>query len=392
MSACSDCLARGLLLAELAANIGLLVDRGAGRRARDLLALDDESLAAAVSPGREAAARALERARSGRQVAELRRRLVAVGCSAVCRHGEEWPAAFARLGDSAPRALFCRGDLGLLSDAGEDDSVTIIGARRASAYGREVAQRLAGELAASGIVVVSGLAFGIDTAAHEGALGAGGRTLAVLGTGPERAYPRSRAATYERIHAGGDGLVVSELPPRSPTFRWMFPARNRLMAALSGLTVVVEAAQRSGSLITAEMAIEIGRQVGAVPGPVNSWRSEGTNRLLADGACLIGGAADALDCLLGPGAVRPERAGPPLDGRAIRVLDAVEGGAMTPDSVAAACRINAAEVASALALLELSDYVRSDSAGRFRRTTLAAPAAAGRCGGGRGADRVASRP
>jgi DNA processing protein len=369
-------MSRGLLLRELAANIGLMVDHNSGRRARDLLALDDERLAAAACPDGPAASAALGRARSRQRIGELRRRLAAEGCTAICRHDPGWPAEFSRLGEAAPRALFCRGDVGLLGSSAEDSRVTVIGARRASAYGREVAQRLAGELAASGIVVVSGLAFGIDTAAHEGALGAGGRTLAVLGTGPERAYPRSRGATYERIHGDGRGLVVSELPPRSPTFRWMFPARNRLMAALSGLTVVVEAAERSGSLITAEMAIEIGRQVGAVPGPVNSWRSQGTNRLLADGACLIGGAADVLDCLLGPGAALPDRVGPPLDLRAARVLDAVESGAMTPDSVAAACRLGAAEVAAALALLELSDYVRSDSAGRFRRTSLAAPAVA----------------
>lgn len=377
MSACSSCLGRGLLLAELAANIGLLVDRGAGSRARDLLALDDETLAAAVTPGAEAAASALRRARALRRVAELRRQLSLAGCTAICRHEPGWPAPFALLGDSAPRALFCRGDVGLLGRAVDEAAVTVIGARRASAYGREVATRLASELAASGIAVISGLAFGIDTAAHEGALAAGGQTVAVLGTGPDRAYPRSRTAVYDRIHGEGGGLVISELPPRSPTFRWMFPARNRLMAALAGLTVVVEAAQRSGSLITAEMAIELGRQVGAVPGPVNSWRSQGTNRLLADGACLVSGAGDALDCLLGPGASRPEQVGPPLDGRAVRVLDAVEGGAMTPDSVSAACRISAAEVASALALLELSDYVRSDPAGRFRRTTLAVPATVG---------------
>ena len=132
----------------------------------------------------------------------------------------------------------------------------------------------------------------------------------MLGPGAERAYPRSRRGLYGRIRS--QGAVISELPPGTPTFRWMFPARNRLMAALAGVTVVVEAAERSGSLITAEMAIECGRTVGAVPGPVTSWRSGGTNQLLADGAAVIRDARDVLDLLLGPGAVPVPVCGPPL--------------------------------------------------------------------------------
>jgi DNA processing protein len=141
-------------------------------------------------------------------------------------------------------------------------------------------------------------------------------------------------------------VVISELPPGSPTFRWMFPARNRIMAAMAALTVVVEAAERSGSLITAEMAIEGGRQVGAVPGPVNSWRSGGANRLLADGAAVIRDARDVLDLLLGPSA---------------------------PGAVANVVGLPFPRVQAALGRLERDGYVRSDAAGRYARTTQRAP-------------------
>jgi len=249
--------------------------------------------------------------------------------------------------------------------------VTIVGSRRAGAYGREVAAQMARLLAASGIDVISGMALGVDSAAHEGAVAGGGRTVAILGAGAERPYPRSRRHLYERIRAGG--LVLSELPPGSPTFRWMFPARNRLMAALAEVTVVVEAAERSGSLITAQMALESGRQVGAVPGPVNSWRSSGCNKLLAEGAAVIRGAEDALELLLGPGATLAAEDGCELDARERRVLEAVEGGAATAGAVTAETGLDFGPVQAALGGLERAGYVRSNAAGRYSRTALASP-------------------
>jgi DNA processing protein len=249
--------------------------------------------------------------------------------------------------------------------------VTIVGARRAGAYGREVAFELGRTLAAAGIVVVSGMAMGIDSAAHEGALAGGGPTLAVLGPGADRAYPRSAHGLYGRVR--GNGAVVSELPAGTPTFRWMFPARNRLMAALAGVTVVVEAAERSGSLITAEMAVEAGRTVGAVPGPVNSWRSSGTNRLLADGAAVIRDARDVLDQLLGPGASIAPASGPPLTDEGAQALAAIESGAATADAVAAAAGTGFSATLVALARLERDGYVHGGRSGRWSRTALAAP-------------------
>lgn len=367
MSACGDCSARGLLLGRLAAHIDRSVDGRTGERARDLLALPDEELLDAVHP-KQGAARLLGEVRARARSGELEAELARTGCWSSCACSGELPGSLADLGDSRPRALFGAGDPGLLRNLDPAAAVTVVGSRRAGSYGREVARGLGRLLAGSGLAVVSGLALGVDSEAHEGALAAAGTTVAVLGTGPERSYPRSRRNLYERIRR--TGLVVSELPPATPTFRWMFPARNRVMAALAGITVVVEAAERSGSLITAEMAIECGRQVGAVPGPVTSWRSSGTNRLLADGAAVIRSAQDVLDLLLGPGAVEVTRRGRPLAGDEGRILDAVEGGATSADAVAAACGLPYPRALAALGALERDGYLAADATGRLLRSGL----------------------
>ncbi len=370
MSACRVCASRALLLGSLAAHIDRAVDHRAGSRAREVLALPDEELAKSVAPA--GGAERLRRARSPEAHSELARSLAATGCWSTCAHDGDLPGSLAEaLGSAAPRALFGAGSRAMLADVVPERSVTVVGARRAGAYGREVAHELSRLLAGSGVTLISGLALGIDSAAHEGALAGSGRTVAILGTGADRAYPRSRRNLYERIRAGG--VVASELPPGSPTFRWMFPARNRLMAALAGITVVVEAAERSGSLITAEMAAEIGRQVGAVPGPVTSWRSSGTNRLLADGAAVVRGAQDVLDLLLGPGARNVRECGAPIDERARAVLAAVEAGAGTPDSASAGAGLRYADALTALGWLEREGYVSSDATGRFTRTSLCMP-------------------
>ncbi|HEY5053352.1 MAG TPA: DNA-processing protein DprA, partial [Solirubrobacterales bacterium] len=152
---------------------------------------------------------------------------------------------------------------------------------------------------------------GVDVCAHRGAL-EGGRTIAVLGCGPDTAYPAAHRSLWRRITERG--LVLSELAPGASPWRWTFPARNRIMAALTEMTVVVEAAERSGSMITAEFATSRGREVGAVPGPVNSRSSAGTNKLLAEGAYVIRGAQDVFDVLCGMGASSDLRAADPPSG------------------------------------------------------------------------------
>jgi DNA protecting protein DprA len=175
----------------------------------------------------------------------------------------------------------------------------VVGARRASSYGREIARQLGRELGAAGITVISGMAFGIDACAHRGALEAG-RTVAVLACGPDVAYPAAHRSLWRRIQE--NGLVLSELPPGTGAWRWSFPARNRIIAALAGMTVLVEAAERSRSLLTAEIAVKLGRRIGAVPGPVSSAASAGPNQLLAAGASVVRGGEEALELL---GASRP---------------------------------------------------------------------------------------
>lgn len=369
MSACRECATRGLLLAALAGHIDTAVNGRVGGRARDLMALDDEELARAVSPKDWGAA--LRGVRSSDRHAELAGALERSGCWSTCRHDPGYPQELGALGSSQPHALFGAGGRPLLSRLSAKGCVTVVGSRRAGSYGREVARQLARMLAGSGVVVVSGLALGVDSEAHEGALAAGGDTVAVLGTGPERSYPRSRRRLYESIRASG--LVLSELPPGTPTFRWMFPARNRLMAALAGITVVVEAAERSGSLITAEMAIDAGRQVGAVPGPVTSWRSSGTNKLLADGAAVVRDAQDVLDALLGPGATVITEQGPPVLASHRRVLDAVESGAATVDAVVGRAGVDFGAALAALGKLERDGYLEGDATARLHRTTLRVP-------------------
>jgi DNA processing protein len=223
------------------------------------------------------------------------------------------------------------------------------------------------------MAVVSGMAIGIDSCAHSGALHADGLTVAVLGTGVDVPYPsRSRGLYAEIVERG---LVLSELPPGTTARRWMFPARNRIMAALGGMTVVVEARERSGSLITAEMSDHLGREVGAVPGRVGTSPAAGTNALIHDGAALIRDGQDVLDALLGPGGGSRLRTptGPALDDVLARVLELVEGGAGSPDALARDSGLAAGPLASVLVKLELDGYLRSDSAGRYERTALGAP-------------------
>ncbi len=219
--------------------------------------------------------------------AEQRRR----GCGArvVTRVDREWPTQLDALGDQAPLALWITGaaDLRLLALR----SVSVVGARACSSYGEEVARSWAAELAGHGWSVLSGAAFGIDAAAHRGALAAGGTTIAIVAGGVDVAYPRAHEALLARI--ADEGLVVSETPPGESVRRQRFLTRNRVIAALGRATVVIEAAERSGTRATARAAWEMNRPVLAVPGPVTSVTSAGCHRMVRDGeALLVGSAAE----------------------------------------------------------------------------------------------------
>jgi DNA processing protein len=289
----------------------------------------------------------------------------------IARDDPGYPEALLDLDGRAPAAIHGRGEREVLTGWNSRAAVTVVGSRRASPYGVLVAEELGGSLAAAGLTVVSGMARGIDAAAHRGALAEGGPTVAVLGGGPDVVYPPGERRLYERIVE--QGAVISEWPSGTPIGPGCFPERNRIMAALAAVTVVVEGTSKSGSLITARDAMKLNRDVGAVPGPVNSWLSGGANDLIFDGARMIRDAQDVLDLLLGVGVHTLRRDGPALEPELRRVLDAVEGGGVTCDDIAVACDEAPETVAVAVARLELLGYVQADAAGSYARTGLAAP-------------------
>ncbi|TML43492.1 MAG: DNA-protecting protein DprA [Actinobacteria bacterium] len=258
-----------------------------------------------------------------------------------------------------PGALFLRGagDVEMLADP----AVAIVGARACSPYGAQVARMLGRELAAAGLVVVSGLARGIDGEAHRGALDAGGLTVAVLGCGIDRDYPAAHGDLARRISERG--LVVSEYEPGIEPAPWRFPARNRIIAGLAVATVIVEARERSGALITADFALEDGREVFAVPGEITGMLSRGTNRLLCQGATPLTSSDDVLE-LFGLAASQQPRA-PALGASATAVLERLADGVASPDELARATGLEPGPLAAALAELELSGLV-SEADGRYR--------------------------
>jgi DNA processing protein len=280
-----------------------------------------------------------------------RRRLAAAGLRYVGRAEPGFPMLLRAIHDPPP-GLYVRGSGAVELLAGP--CVAIVGARACSGYGRAVARMLAQELAGAGIVVVSGLARGIDGEAHRGALAAGGLTVAVLGCGVDRDYPAVHAELARRIC--DSGTVVSEYGPGVEPAPWRFPARNRIIAGLSAATVVVEARERSGALITADFALEGGRDVLAVPGEITSALSAGTNALLRLGATPLLAAADVLELLgLDP---RPPPA--PPDGDAAAVLERLRDGPAAADELVRTTGLAASAVAAALTELELSGQVSAD--------------------------------
>ena len=277
------------------------------------------------------------------------RQLAESGYRWLARSDPAFPARLRSIHDPPP-GLFIRGaaPIGLLDRV----SVAVVGARACSHYGTSVAASLARALAEAGVLVVSGLARGIDGAAHRGALQAG-TTVAVLGCGIDRDYPRTHASLAAEIVR--EGLIVSEYAPGVEPAPWRFPARNRIVAGLTLATVVVEARERSGALITADLALDEGREVLAVPGEITSQLSRGTNHLLRLGAVPVTSAADVLRVLgVDP---PPAREPPALEPRLELVRAAVADAAATADEVAEATGQSARVVAAALAELELLGLV-----------------------------------
>jgi DNA processing protein len=354
LHACDRCLARAWLLARLAGHLERVRNR-----IEELLALDDEPLVEAVGGSdRERIAGELVRF----DAREARARSAAAGVHPVCRCAPDYPAQLLAL-DSAPAVLHVAGRVDRLAHAADEDPVAIVGARRASSYGIEVARSLGAQLGAAGVPVLSGMALGVDAAAHSGALESPTPTIAVLPGSAHRPYPRAKRVLHRRIVE--HGAAVSELPPGTDVWRWMFPARNRIIAALAVMTVVVEAGERSGSLVTARIARELERPVGAVPGRITSALAAGPNGLIASGALVVRGAQDVLDHLFGAGVRNAAaEARPPVEGEQAALLALIAEGADVPAAMARA-GLDAERGLAALASLELAGYVRREAGGRY---------------------------
>jgi DNA processing protein len=368
MSACDVCLRRSNVVAALAGRIEGLLQRP-GERIANLLTLSSEALVEAlVAPERSDAVRA---ELAAFEPDALRTMTEAASLEVVCGHGGPhggYPAALIGMPD-APPVLWVKGGADRLRQLLDGPGVAVVGSRRPSAYGIEVAEELSRGLSAAGVTVVSGLAMGIDAAAHRGALRSPQpRTIAVLGGGADVVYPRINRRIYDQI--AESGVVLSESPPGRRPFRWTFPARNRIMAAITAMTLVVEASDPSGSLITASFAAELGRGVAAVPGRVTASNAAGSNKLLRDGAAVIRSAADALDELFGiGGAARLDAASDPrerLDPDERAVLEAVErgedAGAIDADG------LDAARIRVVLGLLEAKGLIRRSGIGSYERS------------------------
>lgn len=297
-----------------------------------------------------------------------------IGVDVIVSPESRYPARLRNLED-APSVLFALGSL----ETAHGPTVALVGARRATAYGRRVAERLAVALAMDGVCVVSGLAAGIDAESHAGALRANGRTVAIMGTGVDVPYPRTNSALHADI--ARRGLVLSELPPGRAAHPGAFPRRNRLIAALADVVVVVEAGVKSGSLITAQAGFALGRIIGAVPGPVDVDSSLGANILLRDGAHVITSPDDVLALLaLSPrasndasGATRtvvtahPSSDAAPPSSSEGRLLEILAHGPQLADDLVRAAGLSPREVGSAIATLSLAGAVEMDASGLVRR-------------------------
>jgi len=353
-AACDDCLRRTDLVGALA---GWLDIEWRKREApARVLALSDERLLDACGTA------ATRRRYDAFDPAAARAAIAAAGLSAVCRCDGAYPPHLSDLTDP-PAVLHIAGDP---EAVGLADAVAVVGARRATQYGLTVAHDIGRGLSAAGVSVVSGLALGVDAAAHTGALDGGTPPVAVLAGGSDRPYPASKRHLYAAVREAG--AVVSEMPPGLAIHRWAFIARNRLIAALARVVVVVEATERSGSLTTADLGAELGRTVAAVPGRITCATASGTNGLLRDGAAFVRHVHDVLDALAELTGAQYEirAAAATLDPELRQLLEQIGAGHSTLPMLVA-CGFDARMVLTGLGELESRGLVRRGFGGRYER-------------------------
>lgn len=351
---CPDCARRAWLLERLAGHLDPVRERIA-----ELLELDDRALVAAVGGEHRSA---IEDELARQDASELDDRAERAGLEAVCHCNPAYPAALRDL-PSPPAVLHVAGSVERLTALLAEPAVALVGSRRPSSYGLETTRRLAGELARAGLTVVSGMALGTDAAAHAGALDACGATVAVLPGGADVAYPARHRRLLARIRESG--VAVSELGPGVAPRRWMFPARNRIIAALAELTVVVQGRERSGALLTADWAARLGRGIGAIPGQAAAPLSAAPHRLLREGGTLVASAQDVLDAVYGVGAVLvPQRRTERLEPSLAALLEAIAEGEEGEVAFTRA-GLEGGPGMAALARLELDGLVRRAPGGRY---------------------------
>jgi len=307
---------------------------------------------ALVDAGLERRARsALIEQRKRLDPAELGNRIRAAGVEVVRVIDPEYPARLKDLPD-APAVLFVKGQL----PRDDEPVIAVVGTRRATAYGRQAADKIAGELARAGVTIVSGLARGIDAVAHTAALAVGGRTVAVMGSGVDRIYPAEHKGLAQRVV--GSGALVSEFPLGEPPDAPNFPRRNRIVAGLACGTLVIEADKESGALITVDFALEQGRDVYAVPGSIFSPVSRGTNTLIKDGAKPVTSADDILEDLALTGAeLVPAPPEADTDEEAV-VLALLSNDPMHIDDIGRMARLPMSILGGTLAMMELKGMAR----------------------------------
>ncbi len=352
----------------------LMALAGGAKELWEVLARGGERAAALVGGERsEVWAERCASVRPGEVLEELAR----TGIGVLVPGDPSYPGLLSAIYDP-PAVLFVRGEM----PPQERPCVAVVGSRRASSYGSFVARTLGEELARLGITVVSGAAYGVDGKAHQGCLKGGGHTVAVLGCGVDRVYPPGHASLLREI--AERGCIVSEFPPGTEPLPWHFPCRNRIIAGLSHAVVVVEASRKSGALITAEIALEEGREVMAVPGPIGNPLSHGTNGLIQKGAKLVMEVADICEELpwevakgidlarrdgtAAPGGEAKEREA--LTAEEAACLELLRGGPCGLDWLAAKTGRPAGELLARLSSLVLRGLVAEEAGGRYRALPL----------------------
>jgi DNA processing protein len=314
----------------------------------------------------DAAQVSIARKRMQHELSQLERQHI----SLLTLSSSQYPDSLRAIADS-PVLLYYRGNLGWL----DRPAVAIIGARTATEYGKRISAQLAAELAQNGITIVSGAAYGIDAAAHRATLQADGGTVAVLGCGVDVTYPRSHAKLYQDIRERG--LLLSEYSLGTPPEGFRFPARNRIISGLVAGVVVVEATERSGSLITARLALDQGREVFAVPGRIDSPKSAGTHRLIQQGACLVHSISDILEGLSWNGAVSlpgvecgKANGDSPLTRQEQLLFDSLDVYPRDIDSIVRMTGLAIVEIHALLLQLELKGLVRQLPGQQYERLTM----------------------